>query len=193
MAPQSPVHRVPQAEESGARKRVSPAGPASQDAPQLGAPRPVTQEERGWGGRGAKHHHPRGPPPSPACDWLGGRQCPPRRAGGSPWAPGGAGGAGRAGRAEQARGGRVGPGNRGAGLGGGRESHRRGREPGGLSAERGELRASRRPARSRSRWSARPRSLPGGSGAAAGCSAHLPALPRRAARRGQRVAVPRRT
>lgn len=53
---------------------------------------------------------------------------------------------------------------------GGRESHRRGREPGGLSAEPGELRASRRSARSRSRQSARPRSLPGGSGAGAGCN-----------------------
>lgn len=115
--PQGPVHRVPKAEGSGASRRVSPAGPVRQGAPQLSTPRGVTQEARGWGGRGAKHPHPRGPPPSSACDWLGGRECPPRRAGGSPWAPGGAGGAGRAGRAEQARGGRAGPGDRRAGLG----------------------------------------------------------------------------
>lgn len=173
--PQGPVHRVPKAEGSGASRRVSPAGPVRQGAPQLSTLRGVTQEARGWGGRGAKPPHPRGPPPSSACDWLGGRECPPRRAGGSPWAPGGAGGAGRAGRAEQARG----AGARVLGIAerawGGRDSQRRGREPGGLSAEWRERKResagpSRRSARSRSLQSARPRSLPGGSGAAAGCS-----------------------
>lgn len=41
---------------------------------------------------GAEPRHPaaRGPPPRPACDWLGGRVCPPRRGGEGPlWAPGG--------------------------------------------------------------------------------------------------------
>lgn len=80
---QGPVHRVPKAEGSGASRRVSPAGPVRQGAPQLSTLRGVTQEARGWGGRGAKPPHPRGPPPSSACDWLGGRECPPRRAGGS--------------------------------------------------------------------------------------------------------------
>lgn len=74
----------------------------------------------------------------------------------------------RAGRSTRGAGARV-PGIAERALGG-RENHRRGREPGELSAEPGELRASRRSARSRSRRSARPRSLPGGSGAAAGCS-----------------------
>lgn len=124
--PQGPVHWIPKTEGSGARRRVSPAGPARQGAPQLSTLQRVTQEARGWGGRGAKHYHPRGPPPSPACDWLGGRECPPRRAGGSPWAPGGAGGAGRAGpggagegRARGSRGSLSGLGEAGRASGGG--------------------------------------------------------------------------
>lgn len=86
----------------------------------------------------------------------------------------------QAGRGERAGRSRRGAGARVPGIAerawGGRESQRRGREPGGLSAERREREkerersASRRSARSRSRQSARPRSLPGGSGAAAGCS-----------------------
>lgn len=82
--------------------------------------------------------------------------------------------AAQAGRGEPAGRSRRGAGARVPGIAerawGGRESHRPGRDPGGLSAEPGELRASRRSARSRSRQSARPRSLPGGSGAGAGCS-----------------------
>lgn len=175
--PQGPVHWIPKTEGSGARRRVSPAGPARQGAPQLSTLQRVTQEARGWGGRGAKHYHPRGPPPSPACDWLGGRECPPRRAGGSPWAPGGAGGAGRAGpggagegRARGSRGSLSGLGEAGRASGGGGSPAGSALSREGERERASECSVSRRSARSRSRQSARPRSLPGGSGAGAGCS-----------------------
>lgn len=174
------------------KRRVNPAGPARQGAPQLSTVRRVTQEARGWGGRGAKHHHPRGPPPSPACDWLGGRECPPRRAGGSPWAPGGAGGAGRAGRAEQARGGRAGPGDRRAGLGEAGRAINRGGSPAG-SAQRGE--SSGPAAVRRALGAASPRvSAAFREEAAPRPGAASPAGPSPpGGAEGQRVAAPRRT
>lgn len=96
-------------------------------------------------------------------------------------------GSAQAGRGEPAGRSRRGAGARVPGIAerawGGRESHQRGREPGGLSAEPGELRASHCSARSRNRRSARPRSLPGGSGAAAGCSLTCRPFPCRAAQK----------
>lgn len=101
--------------------------------------------------------------------------------------------AAQAGRGEPAGRSRRGAGARVPGIAerawGGRESHRRGREPGGLSAEQGELRASRRSARSREP-PVRASPQPSGRKRRRGrVQPHLPALPRRAAQkdRGSRL------
>lgn len=126
---------------------------------------------------GAEPRHPAagGPPPSPACDWLGGRVCPPRRGGEGPLrAPGGR--RQRTGRRERGpQGASEGAGEPGSGdprAGSERGRVRRAGERAGGERKPGGLRAAARcTARSPDRQPAPPRSLPGGSGAGSGRSA----------------------
>lgn len=81
--PQMPNPPAPQSggkAGAGGEGGSAPRGPASR----LGSPRGTAGERGGGVGTGAELHHPRAPPPSPACDWLGGRVCPPRRGGEDP-------------------------------------------------------------------------------------------------------------
>lgn len=169
--------------EGGSARQAKPASatllspPPGRPAPRPGEPQSAAGEACGWGGRGGRTLPPGGPPPRPACDWLGGRVCPPRRGGEGPLgAPGGR--RRRTGRRE------LGP--QGASEGRAsrvpeiREQASRGAESGGRANGEGKpggLRAAARcSALSRDRQPARPRSLPGGSGAGSGPGARSGSL-----------------
>jgi hypothetical protein len=136
MSPSSPKVQSAKRREAGRGGRVSAAGLAQWARPCAPAPRRVTPGEprralaRGGVGVGPIRY-PCGPPPNPACDWLGGRVCPPRRAGRVPCrGVGGGGSEAEAGRGER------GPGLRSEGVD----------EPGPRDRRAGSERGGERPA-----------------------------------------------